>query len=74
MIGAVALFRVRGVPIRLHASWLVERNGLGWAVVLDGGRLVGYLSVKDVLHVIALDGHDRWAPAPATQPPRARRE
>jgi CBS domain-containing protein len=28
-------------------------NGLGRVAVLDGGRLVGYLSVKDVAHVLA---------------------
>ena len=29
-------------------------NGLGRVAVLDGGRLVGYLSVKDVAHVLAV--------------------
>jgi CBS domain-containing protein len=29
-------------------------NGLGRVAVVDGGRLVGYLSAKDVLHVLAV--------------------
>ena len=32
----------------------LAQNGLGRLAVLDGGRLVGYLSVKDVMHVLAL--------------------
>jgi Zn-dependent protease/predicted transcriptional regulator len=32
----------------------LARNGLGRVAVLDGDRLVGYLSVKDVMHVLAL--------------------
>jgi Zn-dependent protease/CBS domain-containing protein len=34
----------------------LARNGLGRLVVVDGGRLVGYLSVKDVMHVLAVRG------------------
>jgi Zn-dependent protease/predicted transcriptional regulator len=60
-------------PLR-DALRKLGRNGLGRAVVLDGGRLVGYLSVKDVLHVIALDAHARWAAARAARHTRARRE
>lgn len=60
-------------PLR-DALRKLGRNGLGRAVVLDGGRLAGYLSVKDILHLIALDAHERWATAPAAQHPRARRE
>ncbi len=32
----------------------LSRNQLGRAVVLEHGKLVGYLSLKDVLHVVAL--------------------
>lgn len=32
----------------------LSRNGLGRLAVLDGGRLVGYLSLRDVLHVLAV--------------------
>jgi CBS domain-containing protein len=32
----------------------LSRNGLGRAAVLEGGRLVGYLSLKDVAHVLAV--------------------
>jgi Zn-dependent protease/predicted transcriptional regulator len=32
----------------------LSRNGLGRVAVLDGGRLVGYLSAKDILHVLAV--------------------
>jgi CBS domain-containing protein len=30
------------------------RNGVGRLAVMDGDRLVGYLSIKDVVHVLAL--------------------
>jgi Zn-dependent protease/predicted transcriptional regulator len=32
----------------------LTQNGLGRVVVLEDGRLVGYLSVKDVMHVLAM--------------------
>jgi Zn-dependent protease len=32
----------------------LARNGLGRLAVVDGGRLVGYLSAKDVMHVLAV--------------------
>jgi Zn-dependent protease/predicted transcriptional regulator len=32
----------------------LSRNGLGRLAVLDRGRLVGYLSLRDVLHVLAV--------------------
>jgi CBS domain-containing protein len=34
----------------------LSRNGVGRLAVLDGERLVGYLSVKDVMHVLAVTG------------------
>jgi Zn-dependent protease/predicted transcriptional regulator len=43
-----------------------SRNGLGRLAVVDGDRLVGYLSLKDITHVLALRGvappKDRQAP------------
>jgi CBS domain-containing protein len=32
----------------------LSRNGLGRLAVLEGGRLAGYLSLKDVLHVLTV--------------------
>lgn len=32
----------------------VSRNGLGRLAVVEGGRLVGYLSVKDITHVLTV--------------------
>ena len=32
----------------------LSNNGLGRLAVLDGGRLAGYLSLRDVLHVLAV--------------------
>jgi Zn-dependent protease/predicted transcriptional regulator len=37
-----------------HALEKLTRNGLGRVAVLEGDRLVGYLSVKDVAHVLAV--------------------
>jgi Zn-dependent protease/CBS domain-containing protein len=37
----------------------VSRNGLGRVAVVDDGSLVGYLSVKDILHVLTLTGPGR---------------
>jgi Zn-dependent protease/CBS domain-containing protein len=39
----------------------VSGNGAGRVAVVEDGRLVGYLSVKDVLHVLALAGPERDA-------------
>ncbi len=36
-----------------------SRNGLGRLMVVDGERLVGYLSLKDITHVVALRGVTR---------------
>ncbi len=48
-----------------------SHNGVGRLVVLEGPRLAGYLSLKDIAHVLALrgmpgaDGDGRWRrPAP----------
>ena len=50
-----------------HAFEKASRNGLGRLAVVEGERLVGYLSLKDITHVLALRGvappADR-APAP----------
>jgi Zn-dependent protease len=40
-----------------HALEKLTRNGLGRVAVLAGGRLVGYLSLKDVAHVLAVARH-----------------
>ena len=32
----------------------LSHNGLGRLAVLEGGRLAGYLSLRDVLHVLAV--------------------
>jgi Zn-dependent protease/predicted transcriptional regulator len=52
----------------------LARNGLGRLAVVDGGRLVGYLSAKDVMHVLAV-ATARASPACtstiATSPPAA---
>jgi Zn-dependent protease len=44
-----------------HALEKLTQNGVGRAAVLDKGALVGYLSVKDVMHVVAVKarGDDR---------------
>ncbi len=44
----------------------LSRNGLGRLAVVDRGRLVGYLSLKDVLHVLAVS----QAGAPPRRPGR----
>jgi Zn-dependent protease/CBS domain-containing protein len=50
-------FVVRPGDTLLHALEKVTRNGLGRVAVLDdGGRLAGYLSLKDITHVLALQG------------------
>jgi CBS domain-containing protein len=49
------------------------RNGLGRLAVIDGGRLVGYLSLTDITHVMALRGLPRPADGDlATPAPRSR--
>jgi Zn-dependent protease/predicted transcriptional regulator len=39
----------------------VARNGLGRAVVIEDGALVGYLSLRDVLHVLTLSDPEATA-------------
>jgi Zn-dependent protease/CBS domain-containing protein len=53
-------------------------NGVGRLAVIDGGRLVGYLSLKDITHALALRGLARPPGAPgsgrdAARPPSLRR-
>lgn len=45
----------------------VSRNGIGRVAVVDGGRLVGYLSTKDLTHVLTMA-----TMAPPAGPPAAR--
>lgn len=40
----------------LDALGRITTNGVGRLAVIDGGRLVGYLSMKDLAHVLALRG------------------
>jgi Zn-dependent protease/predicted transcriptional regulator len=50
----------------------VSRNGLGRLAVMDGARLVGYVSLKDITHVLVLRGvtGDASKDQGATRPPR----
>ena len=61
-----------GDPV-MDAMAKAARNRLGRLAVIDDGRLVGYLSLKDITHVLALRGLPRLAdadvPTPA-EPPR----
>ena len=51
-----------------------SRNGVGRLAVMDGPRLAGYLSLKDIAHVLALRGLDQGgAPAVPAAMPRALR-
>jgi len=50
-----ALVAAPGDPLP-RAFEKLTLNGLGRLVVLDRGRLVGYLSLKDVMHVLAVSG------------------
>ncbi len=60
---ALAAPLVAGPGERLWPAFeRLSRNGLGRLAVLDDGRLVGYLSFKDVLHVLALAGARRGSP------------
>jgi Zn-dependent protease/predicted transcriptional regulator len=49
-----------------------SRNGLGRLAVMEGARLVGYVSLKDITHVLVLRGVTGAASkdADATRPPR----
>jgi predicted transcriptional regulator len=47
------------------------RNQVGWLVVLKDSRLVGYLSLKDITHVLA-SGVCLMAPGPRTAVASAR--
>ena len=49
----------------------VSRNGLGRVAVVDGQRLVGYLSLKDITHVLALRGVGRAGEPPPVRLRRA---
>jgi len=50
-----------------------SRNGLGRLAVLDGDRLAGYLSLKDITHALALQGLGQDATAGGSLPGAARR-
>jgi Zn-dependent protease/CBS domain-containing protein len=66
---AWATTRIRDVMLPVNADLVIgprdsafealqraTRNPVGRLAVVDGGRLVGYLSLKDVTHVLALEG------------------
>lgn len=46
----------------------VSRNGIGRLAVVDGGRLTGYLSVKDIMHVLTVSTLASSAGARAVEP------
>ncbi len=57
MGGRVRIASVAGIPA--GAARALEKaagNGLGRLPVLESGRLVGYLSLKDITHVLVLRG------------------
>jgi CBS domain-containing protein len=59
----------------LRALDKASRNGIGRLAVLDGSRLVGYVSLKDITHVLALrgvTGADRGVQPPAERAPLRR--
>ena len=66
---------VRPSHTLFEALGKASRNGVGRVVVMDGPRVVGYLSLKDIAHVLALRGLDTGgAPAvPAAVPRELRR-
>jgi Zn-dependent protease/predicted transcriptional regulator len=69
-------FVVRPQDSVLQALGKATRNGVGRLAVLDADRrLVGYLSLKDIVHVLALRGITDGAGAVKTvpEPPRAHR-
>jgi Zn-dependent protease/CBS domain-containing protein len=57
----------------LEALQQASHNGLGRLAVLDGTRLVGYLSLKDLGHVLALRSLPQPGADRATVPPHVRR-
>lgn len=60
----------------LEALQKATANGVGRLAVMDGARLVGYLSLKDLAHVLALRDLTQAAVPGRTEPvrpPRARR-
>ena len=69
---------VRPTDTTYHALERATANGLGRLAVLDGDRLVGYLSMQDITHVLALHrlgqnarGRDRRFERPPTSFQRA---
>jgi CBS domain-containing protein len=49
-----------------------SRNGVGRLAVLDGPRLAGYVSLRDITHVLALRASTSAGRRPPAHPPRAR--
>jgi Zn-dependent protease/CBS domain-containing protein len=64
---------VRSSDSAFRALEKASRNGVGRLAVMDAGRLVGYLSLKDLAHVLALRGlAGPTAESPARVPPLSR--
>ena len=55
---------VRPTDTALRALERASANGLGRLAVMDGDRLVGYLSMQDITHVLALHGLGRGGSGP----------
>jgi hypothetical protein len=56
MRGSLTIFWIRGIPVRVPSCRATDGaiRRLGRVAVVDGRRLVGYLSTKDVMHVLAV--------------------
>lgn len=57
----------------LTALARASRNGVGRLAVVDGERVVGYLSLKDIMHVLLLSGVSDRLDVPAIVEPLLRR-
>ena len=68
---------VRPSDTAFRAFERASTNGLGRLAVMEGDRLIGYLSMQDITHVLALDGLGKQAAgrlaAPGTPRPPLRR-
>jgi CBS domain-containing protein len=60
---------IRSSDTAFQAFERASSNNLGRLAVIDDGRLVGYLSLQDLTHALALQslGHRSWHGPPATR-------